>query len=104
MLIYILKYKPFLELYLLYAKLEEEHGLARHAMAVYERSTTAVLPEEQYEVISMFISLNKSRRNEIGIHSVTELLILQKKKKQLLPPAYEVRGRYCFHRCLSVHI
>ena len=38
------------ELYLLYAKLEEEHGLARHAMAVYERATTAVLPEEQYEV------------------------------------------------------
>lgn len=24
-------------LYLLYAKLEEEHGMARHAMAVYER-------------------------------------------------------------------
>ena len=38
------------DLYLLYAKLEEEYGLARHAMAVYERATTAVLPEEQFEV------------------------------------------------------
>lgn len=36
--------------YLLYAKLEEEHGLARHAMAVYERATSAVLPEEMFEV------------------------------------------------------
>lgn len=40
--------------YLLYAKLEEEHGLARHAMAVYDRATRAVLPEEQYEVKSSF--------------------------------------------------
>jgi hypothetical protein len=35
---------------LLYAKLEEEHGMARHAMAVYERATKAVLPEEMFEV------------------------------------------------------
>jgi hypothetical protein len=37
-------------LYLLYAKLEEEHGMARHAMAIYERATKAVLPEEMFEV------------------------------------------------------
>ena len=37
-------------LYLLYAKLEEDHGLARHAMAIYDRATLGVLPEEQYEV------------------------------------------------------
>jgi hypothetical protein len=37
-------------LYLLYAKLEEEHGMARHAMAVYERATKGVLPEEMFEV------------------------------------------------------
>ena len=40
-------------LYLLYAKLEESHGLARHAMAVYDRATSAVLPEEQYDVRNM---------------------------------------------------
>ena len=40
----------FSALYLMYAKLEEDHGLARHAMAIYERATKAVLPEEQFEV------------------------------------------------------
>ena len=38
---------------MLYAKLEEDHGLARHAMSVYDRATVAVLPEEQYEVPSL---------------------------------------------------
>lgn len=37
-------------LYLLYAKLEEEHGLARHAMTIYDRATKAVTPDEQSEV------------------------------------------------------
>lgn len=44
-----------LALYLLYAKLEEEHGLARHAMAVYERATSAVLPEEMFELFNIYI-------------------------------------------------
>ena len=34
----------------MYARLEEDHGLARHAMAIYDRATKAVLPEEQFEV------------------------------------------------------
>ncbi|CAK9823273.1 Pre-mRNA-splicing factor syf1 homolog [Anthophora retusa] len=42
-------------LYLLYAKLEEEHGLARHAMSVYERATSAVLPEERFEMFNIYI-------------------------------------------------
>ncbi|ETN67683.1 XPA-binding protein 2 [Anopheles darlingi] len=42
-------------LYLLYAKLEEEHGLARHAMAVYERATTAVKEEEMYAMFNLYI-------------------------------------------------
>ena len=41
--------------YLLYAKLEEEHGLARHAMGVYDRATKAVLPQEQNEVFLLWI-------------------------------------------------
>ena len=39
----------------MYAKLEEDHGLARHAMAIYERSTKAVQPDEQYEVCQVFL-------------------------------------------------
>lgn len=42
-------------LYLLYAKLEEEHGLARHAMAVYERATTAVKDEERFDMFNLYI-------------------------------------------------
>ena len=38
------------EIFLLYAKLEMEFGMARHAMAVYDRATRAVLPEQQPEV------------------------------------------------------
>ncbi len=54
------------ELYLLYAQLEEEHGLARHAMAVYERATQAVLPEEQYEVRPQFCPRSKSSAPQAG--------------------------------------
>lgn len=42
-------------LYLLYAKLEEEHGMARHAMAVYERATSAVLQEEMFDIFNIYI-------------------------------------------------
>uniref|UniRef100_T1P7U2 Tetratricopeptide repeat protein n=1 Tax=Musca domestica TaxID=7370 RepID=T1P7U2_MUSDO len=41
--------------YLLYAKLEEDHGLARHAMAVYDRATSAVKPEEMYDMYNIFV-------------------------------------------------
>ncbi len=37
-------------IYLLYAKLEEEFGLARHAMSIYDRATKAVPADEQLEV------------------------------------------------------
>lgn len=42
-------------IFLLYAKLEEEHGLARHAMSVYERATSAVLPEQMFEMFNVYI-------------------------------------------------
>ncbi len=42
---------------MLYAKLEEDYGLARHAMAVYDRATKAVTPEQQFEVIITLVIL-----------------------------------------------
>lgn len=42
-------------LYLLYAKLEEEHGLARHAMAVYERAASSVPPPDMFEMFNIYI-------------------------------------------------
>ncbi|VEN48937.1 unnamed protein product [Callosobruchus maculatus] len=42
-------------IYLLYAKLEEEYGMARHAMAVYERATKAVPENEMFEVFNVYV-------------------------------------------------
>eukprot|EP01135_Chromosphaera_perkinsii_P000985 Nk52_evm11s155 gene=Nk52_evmTU11s155 len=42
-------------LYLLYAKFEEEHGLSRHAMAVYERATAAVQKSDKFEMFTIYI-------------------------------------------------
>lgn len=42
-------------IYLLYAKLEEEFGLARHAMAVYERATQAVEPTGRHHMFNIYI-------------------------------------------------
>lgn len=45
----------FPAIYLLYAKLEEGYGLARHAMAVYERATQAVETEERHHMFNIYI-------------------------------------------------
>merc|ERR1712142_424393 len=39
----------------MYAKLEENHGLSRHAMAVYERATKAIPKEERYDMYNIYI-------------------------------------------------
>ena len=41
----------YLDIYILYAEMEEKHGLLSTAMSIYERASKAVLPEEQMEVI-----------------------------------------------------
>jgi pre-mRNA-splicing factor SYF1 len=43
-------------LFLLYAKLEEDYGLAKLAMNVYERATRACADEDQYQVFLVYIS------------------------------------------------
>ncbi|CAF4120962.1 unnamed protein product [Rotaria socialis] len=42
-------------LYLLYAKLEEQHGLDRRALKIYERATNAVEPKEKEEMFNVYI-------------------------------------------------
>merc|ERR1739844_526724 len=42
-------------IYLLYAKLEEQHGLARHAMAVYERAVNAVEKSEKLAIFNIYL-------------------------------------------------
>eukprot|EP00173_Palmaria_palmata_P002416 Plantae.Rhodophyta-Palmaria_palmata.ctg2552.p1 GENE.Plantae.Rhodophyta-Palmaria_palmata.ctg2552~~Plantae.Rhodophyta-Palmaria_palmata.ctg2552.p1 ORF type:complete len:483 (+),score=114.75 Plantae.Rhodophyta-Palmaria_palmata.ctg2552:141-1451(+) len=42
-------------IYLMYAAMEETHGLARHAMSVYERAAQAVLPKQQASIYRLYI-------------------------------------------------
>ncbi|XP_064395800.1 pre-mRNA-splicing factor SYF1-like [Halichondria panicea] len=57
-------------LYLLYAQLEEDHGLARHAMAVYDRATKAVTPDEQFEMFNIYL---KRAAEAFGITHTREI-------------------------------
>lgn len=66
-------------LYLLYAKLEEEHGMARHAMAVYERATAAVLPEEMFDVFNIYI------KRAAEIYGVPKTRQIYEKAIEVLP-------------------
>ena len=47
-------------LYLMYGQLEEERGLARHAMRIYERATRAVSDEDKFEMFNFYITKSAS--------------------------------------------
>ncbi|SLM39491.1 pre-mrna-splicing factor syf1 [Lasallia pustulata] len=47
-------------LYLMYGNLEEERGLARHAMRIYERATRAVSDENRFEMFNFYITKSAS--------------------------------------------
>ena len=47
-------------LYLMYGSLEEDRGLARHAMRIYERASRAVSDEDKLEMFSFYISKSAS--------------------------------------------
>ena len=49
--------KPF---YLMYGNLEEERGLARHAMRIYERATRSVSEEDRFEMFNFYITKSTS--------------------------------------------
>jgi len=40
----------------MYAKLEEDYGLARHAMSIYDRATRAVQDSDKFEVFIIYIA------------------------------------------------
>ena len=47
-------------LYLMYGNLEEERGLARHAMRIYERATRAVSDDDRFEMFDFYITKSAS--------------------------------------------
>ncbi len=62
-------------IYLLYAKLEENHGLAKRAVKIYERATEAVLPEERYEMYNIYIKQVASMKGVTGTREIFEKAI-----------------------------
>ncbi|KZM19409.1 RNA processing [Ascochyta rabiei] len=47
-------------LYLMYGALEEDRGLARHAMRIYERATRAVADEDRMDMFNFYITKSAS--------------------------------------------
>lgn len=47
-------------LYLMYGSLEEERGLARHAMRIYERATRFVSDDDKFEMFNFYITKSAS--------------------------------------------
>lgn len=47
-------------IYLMYGNLEEERGLARHAMRIYERATRAVADEDKLDMFNFYITKSAS--------------------------------------------
>uniref|UniRef100_V9KGE2 Pre-mRNA-splicing factor SYF1 n=2 Tax=Callorhinchus milii TaxID=7868 RepID=V9KGE2_CALMI len=82
-------------IYLLYARLEEEYGLARHAMAVYERATAAVERGEQYEMYNIYI------KRAAEIYGVTHTRSIYEKAIEVLSdePAREMCLRFSDMEC-----
>ena len=62
-------------IYLLYAKLEENHGLAKRAMKIYERATEAVLAEERYEMYNIYIKQLASIKGVTATREIFERAI-----------------------------
>ncbi len=59
-------------IYLLYAKLEEQHGMARHAMAVYERAAEAAPKGERFAIYNVYLRkaaeiYGVTRTRQVGI-------------------------------------
>merc|ERR1719516_343694 len=68
-------------IFLLYAKLEEEHGMARHAMAVYDRAVQKVDAKEQAEVYNIYL------RKAAEIYGVTRTRQIYEKAIETLAEA-----------------
>mmetsp|Transcript_63107 Transcript_63107/g.162498 ORF Transcript_63107/g.162498 Transcript_63107/m.162498 type:complete len:962 (+) Transcript_63107:93-2978(+) len=65
-------------LYMLYAKLEEEHGLARHALSIYNRATDAVPEKDAFECYTVLVRktaelFGQTRTREIYDQAIEKL-------------------------------
>lgn len=71
-------------LYLLYGQLEEEFGLAKHAMLIYDRATKAVDDKDRLEMFKFYVA---KARHVFGLANTRE--IYERAIKQL--PDHEAK-------------
>ncbi len=64
-------------LYLLYASLEEKHGLLRRALKVYQRAAAAVAPNDKYEVYLQYIARTTEALGLLATRPVFEEAVSQ---------------------------
>lgn len=62
-------------LYLMYGSLEEERGLARHAMRIYERATRAVADEDRFEMFNFYMTKSASNFGLTSTRAIYERAI-----------------------------
>lgn len=62
-------------LYLMYGSLEEERGLARHAMRIYERATRAVSDVDRFEMFNFYITKSASNFGLTSTRAIYERAI-----------------------------
>ena len=74
-------------LYLMYAKLEEDYGLAKSAMRIYDRATRNVAPEDRYELYLLYIT------KVAETYGVTHTREIYERAIEALPD--DVRGQTC---------
>ncbi|XP_003745749.1 pre-mRNA-splicing factor SYF1 [Galendromus occidentalis] len=72
-------------IFLLYAQLEEQYGLARHAMAVYDKAEDLVPDEEKKEMFDLHIKLAATR------FGLTKVRPIYQKAIETLPDADSVK-------------
>ena len=65
--------------FLLYANLEEEHGLARHTMSVYERATKSVPASDRFDMYNLYI------KKASEIYGVTQTRSIYQRAIEELP-------------------
>lgn len=63
-------------LYLMYGSLEEERGLARHAMRIYERATRAVSDEDRFEMFNFYMTKSASNFGLTSTRAIYERAII----------------------------
>lgn len=69
-------------IYLMYGALEEERGLARHAMRIYERATRAVSDEDRSEMFNFYITKSASNFGLTSTRPIYERAIVSLPDKE----------------------